>query len=136
MVNGVREQDGLGTSMEDVCYVFFLPVTFAPLQMAVCPYCIKAGLAIFLIFLVISPTRWESQENGNVPINVFYLALNQFPFDKAFYVTYNFIFRHEIKYPFVERDHCLYRCVLNCLPTFINCFRFNNLREIFRGRTG
>ena len=76
------------------------------------------------------PTRWESQKNGNVSIHAFNLALNQFTFHKAFHVTFNLVFRHEIEYPFVERDHSIHRCLLNCLPKFINCFRFNNLPEI------
>ena len=83
-----------------------------------------------IAYVTISPTRRESQENGNVSINAFNLALNQFPFHKAFYVTFNWVFRYEIEYPFVERDHCLHRCLLNCLPKFINCFRFNELVEI------
>jgi len=91
----------------------------------------KTGPAKFPILTVISPTRWESQENRNVSINAINLALDQFPILKALYITFNFVFRNEVVYPFVECDHCFHRCLVNYFPEFINCFRFNNLSEIF-----
>jgi hypothetical protein len=46
---------------------------------------------------VISPTGWESQENGNGSINAINLAIDQFAILKAIYVTGNFVIRNEIE---------------------------------------
>ena len=79
---------------------------------------------------MVSPTRWESQERGNVSVDISNPALNEFTCLKAFDVTFRSVFRHEIENPFVERDHCLHRCLFNRRPKFMTCFRFNELIEI------
>ena len=78
---------------------------------------------------MISPACWISQENGNRSINAFDLALNQVTRLKSFYVTFNWGLRHEIEYTFIERNHCIQRFRLNCLPKFISCFWFNALAK-------
>jgi len=79
---------------------------------------------------MIPPDCGESQENRNKSTNTFNLAANHIPFSKAFYITFDWVFHHEIEYPLVECDHRLHRGFLNRLPKLGRGFRLNIFFEI------